>query len=156
SGDRWLDALGAEDGPGGPLPLVVRAVADRARTLATAGTGPAAGTDPYTATPRVRARTGQWLVVRASLLGAETGARVAVLIEPARPPELAPLIAAAYGFTDRERRITELVARGHPTSAIAGRLHLSAYTVQDHLKSVFSKTGTSSRGDLVARIFFDH
>jgi hypothetical protein len=48
------------------------------------------------------------------------------------------------------------VARGFPTNEIALRLHLSAYTVQDHLKSIFGKTGTSSRGDLVARLFFDH
>jgi DNA-binding CsgD family transcriptional regulator len=48
------------------------------------------------------------------------------------------------------------VARGFPTSEIAGRLHLSAYTVQDHLKSIFEKSGTGSRGDLVARLFFDH
>jgi DNA-binding NarL/FixJ family response regulator len=48
------------------------------------------------------------------------------------------------------------VAQGFSASQIAGRLHLSAYTVQDHLKSIFEKSGTGSRGDLVARIFFDH
>jgi DNA-binding NarL/FixJ family response regulator len=96
------------------------------------------------------------VVVRGSLLGDGPGSRVAVLLEAARPPELAPLIADAYGFTERERLVTELVARGFPTSEIAGRLHLSAYTVQDHLKSIFEKSGTSSRGDLVARLFFDH
>ena len=79
-----------------------------------------------------------------------------MLLEAAQPPELAPLIADAYAFTTRERRITELVAQGRSTSEIAGALHLSAYTVQDHLKSIFEKSGTSSRGDLVARIFFDH
>jgi DNA-binding CsgD family transcriptional regulator len=79
-----------------------------------------------------------------------------VLLEAARPPELAPLIADRYGLTDRERRVTELVARGYPTSEIADRLHLSVYTVQDHLKSIFAKSGTASRGDLVARLFFDH
>ena len=82
--------------------------------------------------------------------------RVAVLLEPAGVPDLAPLIADAYGFTERERRLTELVAQGFSTNEIAERLHIAAYTVQDHLKSIFEKSGTSSRGDLVARLFFEH
>src|SRR2546423_551420 len=105
---------------------------------------------------RIRTPAGRWVVVRGSLLGDGPGSRVAVLLEAARPPELAPLIADAYGFTERERLVTELVAQGFPTSEIAGRLHLSAYTVQDHLKSIFEKSGTGSRGDLVARLFFGH
>ena len=77
-------------------------------------------------------------------------------MEEAQPPELAPLIADAYGLTDRERHVTELVAKGLSTNDIGQRLHLSAYTVQDHLKSIFDKTGAGSRGELVARLFFDH
>jgi DNA-binding NarL/FixJ family response regulator len=48
------------------------------------------------------------------------------------------------------------VARGLSTSAIAGRLYLSPYTVQDHLKSIFEKAGVGMRGGLVARLFFEH
>src|SRR6185312_4790071 len=157
---RWLDELGAGDRPGGHLPLAVRAAASRARAAADGGNGgDGRGDDgPAACLARARIRTpaGRWLVVRGSLLGDGPGSRVAVLLEAARPPELAPLIADAYGFTERERLVTELVARGLPTSEIAGRLHLSAYTVQDHLKSIFEKSGTGSRGDLVARLFFDH
>jgi DNA-binding NarL/FixJ family response regulator len=144
--DHLLGELGA-DGPSG-LPLVVMSVAARARAVAAGATG--------LARARVRTPAGRWLVVSGSLLGTGVDARVAVLLDPARPPELAPLIADAYGFTDRERSVTELVARGLSTNEIAGQLHVSAYTVQDHLKSVFEKSGTGSRGDLVARLFFDH
>jgi DNA-binding CsgD family transcriptional regulator len=147
--DRWLDELGAPTRDGGQLPIVVHAVASRAQRNAAGATNDAA-------TARVRTLGGQWVIVRGSILGDEPESRVVVLLEPARPPELAPIIADAYGLTERERHITELVARGFSTNEIAGRLHLAAYTVQDHLKSIFEKSGTGSRGELVARLFFDH
>ena len=145
--DAWLDELGE----GEPLPAVVTAVASRARSIADGS----AATDA-TARARVRAASGVWLLVRGSTLGDHDGAQTAVIIEPARPHELAPLIADAYGLTDRERDVTQLIAQGLQTNAIAARLHVSAWTVQDHLKSVFEKVEVNTRGELVARLFFEH
>jgi DNA-binding CsgD family transcriptional regulator len=79
-----------------------------------------------------------------------------VTIEPARAHDLAPLVADAYALTDRERAVTQLVAHGLATAAIAARLYISPWTVQDHLKSIFDKVGVSTRGELVARMFFEH
>jgi DNA-binding NarL/FixJ family response regulator len=149
AGHRWLETMTTSSPTEQHLPVIVRAVATRARH--TVGQPEAANS------ARARARTlaGEWFVVRGSLLGNDADARVAILIEPAHPPELAPLIADLYGLTQRERAVTELVAQGFTTGEIAKRLHLSAYTVQDHLKAIFEKTGTGSRRELVARLFFD-
>lgn len=141
----WLDELGGN----GSAPSVVTAVAAQARTVAA---GPPS--DGRIARARVRAGSGRWLLVRASLLGDGPDAQVAVMIESARPHELAPLLADAYGLTEREREVTRLVARGLPTDAIATRLYLSPWTVQDHLKAIFEKVGVSTRGELVAHVFF--
>jgi DNA-binding CsgD family transcriptional regulator len=140
----WLGELGAE---AERAPFVIQTVADRARSLAAGAEHgePVAGA-------RVRLASGRWLLVRGSMLGD----RAAVILETARSPELAPLLADAHGLTGRERAVTQLVAQGLATSAIAGRLHLSPYTVQDHLKSIFEKVGVSTRGELVARLFFQH
>ena len=132
--EAWLDEF---DG----IPVAIHAVAEHARSEAL---GPS--------TARLRTPSGRWLVVRGSLLGD----RAAVILEAPRAPELAPLIAEAYGLTDRERAVTQLVAQGLSTNEIGARLFLSPYTVQDHLKSIFEKTGVGSRGELVARLFFDH
>ncbi len=79
-----------------------------------------------------------------------------MVIEPAKASEVAPLIVDAYELTPREVDVTRALARGLTTTEIARELHLSRYTVQDHLKSVYEKTGVSSRGELVAKMFADH
>jgi DNA-binding NarL/FixJ family response regulator len=79
-----------------------------------------------------------------------------VVIEPAKASEIAPLIVDAYELTPREVDVTRALARGLTTTEIARELYLSRYTVQDHLKSVYEKTGVSSRGELVAKMFADH
>jgi DNA-binding CsgD family transcriptional regulator len=147
----WLAELRDRAAADGRLPFVVHTVADRARGIAAGRVN-----GDSMASARVRTRAGRWLLLRGSMLGHGPDARAAVMLEAARSPELAPLIADAYGLTPREREITQLVAQGLPTSEISGRLHLSPYTVQDHLKSIFAKTGVGSRGELVARLFFEH
>ena len=129
--ERWLDELGAAT----ILRLTFRSRA-RGRRPDSASRNRGRPRRTVSARARVRTPAGDGSVSRGSLLGDGTGARVAILLEAARPPELRPLIADAYGFTERERLVTELVAQGYSTRRIAGRLHLSAYTVQDHLKTV--------------------
>jgi DNA-binding CsgD family transcriptional regulator len=147
SARTWLDELGAET----RLPVAIQAVAIQARGLAAVDRE-----GDSLARARVQTPSGQWLLVRGSMLGGGDDARAAVILEPAGSPELAPLIADAYGLTPRERRVTQLVAQGRLTRDIAKELYLSQYTVQDHLKSIFEKVGVSSRGELVAQLFFEH
>src|SRR5215208_3126243 len=142
AGERWLAQLGTgRSGAGAAQALA--AVASRA-------------CGAIGSVARVCAPSGVWLVIRASILRGDGDERTALTIEPARADDLAAVIADAHELTDRERAVTRLVAHGLGTGAIAERLHISPWTVQDHLKSIFEKLDVSTRGELVARIFFDH
>jgi DNA-binding CsgD family transcriptional regulator len=79
-----------------------------------------------------------------------------VIVEPAHPARITPLLMSAYGLTEREQEVTRLVLQGDSTAQIAERLVVSPHTVQEHLKSVFDKTGVHSRRDLVGKVFFSH
>ena len=57
---------------------------------------------------------------------------------------------------DAQPDIVIHLARGLATKAIAAELSISPHTVRDHVKAIFTKTGFSTRGELVARVFSDH
>ena len=80
-----------------------------------------------------------------------SGGRTAVIIQPAAPGEVAPLVALAYGLSARECQITRLCLQGNSTKQMAATLNVSPYTVQDHLKSIFSKTAVRNRRALLSR-----
>jgi DNA-binding NarL/FixJ family response regulator len=84
-----------------------------------------------------------------------TAGRVAIVVERTASPASTAVRLEAHGVTAREREIASLLAAGLTNSEIAERLVLSAYTVQDHIKSLLEKTNVSSRQELVGRIFLD-
>ena len=152
----WLEELAGDYGlrASDRAPAALRAVAARARDA-----GAPDGADPESAPrARLRTRSGRWLVLYGLPLGAAgaTGAQTAVVIQEARPPEVAPLIVAAYGLSAREREVAQRVILGSSTAEIAGALFISPYTVQDHLKAIFDKVGVRSRGELVKQVFERH
>ena len=151
---RWLEELGELDYPRrAGLPTVVRAVIDRLTQRPDAdGDG--------TPLPRVRVRSpsGRWLVLHASNLDRVTGAGpvgVVLVIEPAAPALLAPLIVAAHGLTSREAEVARRALAGLARKTIASELHISLHTVNDHLKAIFDKVGVGSAGQLRARLLQD-
>jgi len=103
---------------------------------------------------RGQGMSGRWLRLHASPLGDD--GRVAVMIEPARPVDLVPVLLEYFGLTERETEVVFLLARGLSTKEIAAELCISSHTVNDHIKVIFTKAGVSSRGELVARLFADY
>jgi DNA-binding CsgD family transcriptional regulator len=149
--EEWLRDLPDGNWAASRLPSAVLAVAGRAARSATSTGDPA-----EVAVARVLTRSGRWVVLHGVPLAAVDSQRVAVIVEPAHPSRIAPLLMSAYGLTEREQQLTRLVLQGFSTTDIADRLVISVHTVQAHLRNVFTKTGVRARRDLVAKIFFAH
>jgi two-component system response regulator NreC len=52
-------------------------------------------------------------------------------------------------LTEREREILQLIAEGRANKEIAGRLHLSIYTVETHRKNIAGKLNIHGSPDLI-------
>jgi DNA-binding CsgD family transcriptional regulator len=101
------------------------------------------------ATARMRALDGRWFVIDVSVLDDAGSGNVAAVIQPAPSELVLDSVLRAMGLTAREREVAALLAQGRPTKSIAAMLQLSPWTVQDHVKAVYAKTGVS-RTDLGA------
>jgi DNA-binding CsgD family transcriptional regulator len=127
-----LPGQGGNQAPGVMSFLAARARWDR-------GHGPA--------TARMRTIDGRWFVIDVSLLDDAASGTVAAVMQPAPGDVVLDSILRAMGLSAREREVAALLAQGRPTKSIATALSLSPWTVQDHVKAVYAKTGVG-RADL--------
>lgn len=148
SAEGWLSDIG-DWAQSGELPEAVLYAAARLQALERRGEA----TPDVLPWARVHTRSGRWLVVHASRLAGSDAGQIAIILEPARPVEVAPLLLAAYGLTPRETQVAKLVLQGWSTEAIADALCVAVLTVQQHLKAVFEKVGVRSRREFVAQVF---
>ena len=146
---RWIELLSGEP-VRGQLPASIASAA--CATLRRAR-GEDLGSE---STVLVRSLDGVWIAVQGIVIGMTGTPKAAVIIEPAHPERIAPLLMAIHGLTAREREVTRLVLQGDSTTKVADRLGISPHTVQQHLKSIFEKAGVRSRRELSAQLFFDN
>lgn len=105
------------------------------------------GVDDHAPVARVHLGRSEWLTLRAARLGDG----IAVSIEMSSPADRLSLFILSAALTPREAQLVHLLADGADTRALAHQMFLSEHTVQDHLKSIFAKTGTHSRRELLSR-----
>jgi DNA-binding NarL/FixJ family response regulator len=112
------------------------------------------GVDDHPPSARMHLTGGVWLTLRAARIGemAPTDERhIAVSIESTSPAERMALFVRAFGLSSRETALLTHLVTGIDTRGLAQRMFLSEHTVQDHLKSIFTKTGARNRRTLLAR-----
>jgi DNA-binding CsgD family transcriptional regulator len=144
---EWLAALVPPELGRGPVPASAYNVA--AQLLATE-----AGVDAHAAQSRVHLEGGTWLTLRADRVAGSEPVDVrdiVVTMEASSPTERRDVFSRSHGLTGREDELLGHLSEGVDTRTVARSMSISEHTVQDHLKSVFTKTATSSRPELLAK-----
>ena len=146
--DAYLRALLPPDADRRPIPAGAYNVAAQLLALE-------AGVDDHPAVSRVHMGGGVWLTFRAGRVDAAEPVaerNIAVTIEVTSPTDRRSLYSRSHGLSAREAELVDLLVEGADTRAIAEALFVSEHTVQDHLKSIFAKTGTRNRRTLLTRL----
>lgn len=142
----WLELLQRAPRPNQGVPAEVLNVA--AQLLAVE-----CGTDDHPARSRLHVGGGVWAALSAARMttpGAGA-APIAVTIQDCLPAERMEVFERCFALSPREGQLLELSAAGLDTAALARRLGISRYTVQDVFKSLFEKACVQSRGALLAQ-----
>jgi DNA-binding CsgD family transcriptional regulator len=140
---RWIAGLPLADlfAKWGMLPAVIYPAA----TLARSG-------DAACAHATLPVDDGRWIRIEAARLDGDRDGDIAVTIRAAAPGETFDVACRAHGLTPRETAVVAALVAGAGTREVAHALHLSDWTVQDHLKSVFAKLNVHSRREALARL----
>jgi DNA-binding CsgD family transcriptional regulator len=157
SAERWLrdlDGLGADWLEGEGLPAPVWMVVGALRKALKAETERDRSGQPSV---RVQTRSGRWLTFHGARTESRPGreGETMVIVEPSRPQDLAWLRVSAYGLSERERAVVDLVAQSASTKEISQALYISEYTVKDHLSNIFEKVGVRGRRALVKQLYLN-
>lgn len=145
--DEYLRLLVPPHGDRQPVPAGAYNVA--AQLLANES-----GVDDHPPTARVHLTAGVWLTLRAARIGTAVPPAeqdIAVTIEPTAAAERTPLFGRVCALSPREMELLGHLITGSDTRSTAEHMFVSENTVQDHLKSIFIKTGTGNRRTLLAR-----
>jgi DNA-binding CsgD family transcriptional regulator len=94
-----------------------------------------------------------FLMVRAqSIEGAGGEPYLAVTIERVRRRNALRHASERYEITPREERVLAHLLSGMRIDEIGARLNIATSTVNDHVKSLIARTGSSNRSQMLARI----
>jgi DNA-binding CsgD family transcriptional regulator len=145
----WLDALLPPRADERAIPASVYNVA--AQLLAVEQ-----GVDAHPAAARAHLADGFWLALRAARLApdeppASGAATIVVTLEESSAGQRIELFGRAFGLSAREFELLGLLATGSDTRRMAREMSLSEHTIQDHLKSIFAKTGAHDRVTVLSR-----
>lgn len=110
------------------------------------------GVDSHPPRARVHLGHGVWLTLRAARIieSDMTDPDIAVTLEPTSTNDRMALFSLTHGLSKRETEVVAACARGTDTRRLAQELFVSENTIQDHFKSIFAKTATRTRGELLA------
>jgi DNA-binding CsgD family transcriptional regulator len=92
------------------------------------------------------------LCVRACHVDGGSGRHLLLVFERVERKDAVQHNLERYALTRREREVVMLLLHGHPNRRIADQLFLTEYTVEDHMKRIFTKLGVRSRTALASKI----
>jgi DNA-binding CsgD family transcriptional regulator len=143
SARAWIDALPSAwlFAAWGMLPSVIYPAATLARSV-----------EAGHAYALLRTGNGRWVTIEAERLEGEREDEIAITLRASTPAETFRLLCRVYALTHREREVVAALVAGLDTRGVARQLSISSYTVQDHLKAVFAKTGTHNRRELLIKL----
>jgi DNA-binding CsgD family transcriptional regulator len=93
-----------------------------------------------------------FLVVRTRPMLGPAGLFIGVRIDRFQPRHSLSGPAARFHISPRELQVLALLLDGAKLEEIGQKLHITASTIQDHIKSMVDKTGSRNRTELIARV----